>query len=154
MQLIERDTIITNAELIIEAARAFRQTATFLCEALAIEKNVSPSELIIHCSGVGHLSDEWSYGFHGWQCGFKNEKTHQVVEVEISFGSEFGVLDPQFFGEFVTTTSQFKPLGKLCSDLFYDYLGILVVMEELGHFVEITAVPPYRKVGVVVRTDA
>ncbi|WP_339613448.1 hypothetical protein [uncultured Rubinisphaera sp.] len=154
MKVIGRDTVIANADAIIEAAHAFRDTATILCKLLANRKNVPPSELVERCSGSGRLYDGWKYAFHGLQCCFRHTKTKQVVDVEIAFGDEFGVLDPYFFGQFVTTTPKFKPLGKLFPRLYHDCRRSLDVLEELGHLVRIKTDTPFPKVGLVVQTGA
>lgn len=153
-KVIDRDLVIANADALVAAAHAFRETATILCKRLAEKRRVPPSELLKCRPGSGRLSDGWKYAFHGLQCCFTHAKTKQVVDVEIAFGDEFGVLDPYFFGEFITTTPKFKPLGRLFHDLFHDCCRALDVLEEMGHLVRIKTDTPLPKDGLVLQTGA
>jgi len=40
---------------------------------------------------------EWDYYFHGFHCSFTNRKTKRAIEVPLTYGEEFGELDPYFF---------------------------------------------------------
>jgi hypothetical protein len=85
------------------------------------------------------------------QCRFKNKQTKQIVEVEISFGDEFGVLDPYFFGLFMSSTPQFKSLVNMFPDLYHDTSRALDVLEEIGRLVHVGNDGTYPKSGVVAR---
>ncbi|WP_347531282.1 hypothetical protein [Mucilaginibacter sp. CAU 1740] len=54
--------------------------------------------------------EEWRYFFHGFHCGFEHKKSGQIIEVELTFGLEFGGLDPYFFTSFIKSTQQYHPL--------------------------------------------
>ena len=148
-KVVDRDLIIAQADQIIDAARGFRYTADSLCRQLAHNKRIQPSQLLTLRDGGGRLQAGWKYGFHGLECRFENKNTKQVVEVQISFGDEFGVLDPYFFGLFVASTPLFKPLTKMFPDLYHDTSRALDVLEELGHLVRIHNDGMVPKSGVI-----
>ncbi len=150
-KVIDRNQIIAHADQIVDAARAFRSIAESLCRQLAAKKQIQPSELLEHQDHGRKLQDGWKYCFHGLQCRFENKQTKQIVEVEISFGDEFGVLDPYFFGLFMSSTPQFKSLVNMFPDLYHDTSRALDVLEEIGRLVHVGNDGTYPKSGVVAR---
>lgn len=94
------------AALILDAARDFRRTAGDLASRLAGVLQVPARDLVEHRyrKPEGTLDDEWAYGFHGLQCRFDHLASGQVVQVEIAFGDEFGVLDAWFLALFINST--------------------------------------------------
>ena len=77
---------------------------------------------------------EWNYYFHGFHCSFTNRNTKQNIEVPLTYGEEFGELDPYFFSIFIKTTPEFQPLPIHIFDDYSDGKRILEVMYRLGVF--------------------
>ncbi|MEM9919242.1 MAG: hypothetical protein AAF990_14160, partial [Bacteroidota bacterium] len=97
---------------------------------------------------VGEMG-EWRYYFHGFHCGFTNKKTGQHIEVPLTYGEEFGELDPYFFSGFIQSTPKFQPLPVQIYDDYGDGKRILEVMLNLGKFEEINSNIKGRK-GIIV----
>jgi hypothetical protein len=76
---------------------------------------------------------EWEYYFHGGECQFRNTQSGQIVEVCLGFQDEFGVLDPYFFFQFVSTTPGLEGVAELFKDSFHDTLRALEILERDGH---------------------
>jgi hypothetical protein len=81
----------------------------------------------------------WKYFIHGFDCGFENKKTRQVIEVSLVFGLEFGTLDPYFFTRYIKSTDIYKPLPVEIYEDYHDGVRILEKMEELGKFEKINS---------------
>src|SRR2546430_1035721 len=81
---------------------------------------------------VGQLDDDWRYFFHGYGCGFGNQRTGQTVEVHLGFPGEFGVLDPYFFAEFVRTTAGLEEVASLFKDPCRDSLRAMKILHSRG----------------------
>ena len=82
---------------------------------------------------------EWKYFFHGFHCAFHHKKTAQSIEVPLTFGEEYGALDPFFFIEFIQSSPELKPLPIKIYDEYGDGKRILEVMTRLGKFEEINS---------------
>ena len=149
-KVIAEEVVLAQADAIVAAAVEFRRTATDLMIRLS-RKLGMPLEVFhgleyrpllsrgwFRSWWRGRLDSHWKYGFHGYQCGFRNGTTDQVVEVELGFRGEFGVLDPFFFFRFVTTTPDLEGVGALFKDSYHDPLRALVVLERQGHLTRIT----------------
>ena len=80
----------------------------------------------------GHM-DDWRYYLHGFDCGFENTKTKQKIEVPLTFGAEFGRLDPYFFSIFIKSTKEYAPLPVAIYDDFQDGTRINEKMVNLGY---------------------
>jgi hypothetical protein len=86
----------------------------------------------------GKLDRAWRYGFHGYECRFKDRYTGQTLDVCLGFNNEFGVLDPYFFHNFVVTTPGFEVVSSLFKNHFDDPLRALTILGLHGHLVLIT----------------
>lgn len=93
---------------------------------------------------------EWKYFFHGFHCAFTHKKTKQYIEVPLTYGDEYGELDPYFFSKFIKSTPKFQPLPIGIYDDFSDGLRILEVMEKIGKFEKIESNLKGRK-GFIVK---
>ena len=98
---------------------------------------------------VGEM-DEWRYYFHGFHCGFTHKKTGQNIEVPLTFGEEYGELDPYFFTRFIKSTPKFQPLPIQIYNEYADGRRILEVMLKLGKFEEVNSNIKSEK-GIVVK---
>ena len=85
--------------------------------------------------------DEWNYFLHGADCGFKNVRTVQKMEVYLITSLEFGVLDPFFFVDFIKSTASYQPLPVALYDDYADGHRILEKMVALGRFERIQPLP-------------
>ncbi len=81
----------------------------------------------------GRMGD-WDYCFHGFHCSFTNRRTKQEIQVPLTYGEEFGELDPYFFSAFIKTTPEFQPLPIQIYDDYGDGKRILDTMYKLGKF--------------------
>lgn len=77
---------------------------------------------------------EWNYFFHGYHCFFENRKTKQEIEVPLTYGEEYGELDPYFFSRFIKTSNSFKTFPVDIYDEYNEGVIILKTMYELGKF--------------------
>ena len=138
-QLVSRAAVIEMEEYLITAAQHFRRIATELAVTLASDNNVAPDRLWDECRKLESHSPNWGMDIHGQHCRFENLETGQTVEVSMWFGTEFGVLDPYFFFDYMTTTPDLKPPAEL-RDAFHDTRRAMDILEERGKL--------YRVVGV------
>jgi hypothetical protein len=149
-KVIAEEVVLAQAATIVAAAAEFRRTAADLMGRLSRKLGI-PLEAFYGSEyrpllsrgwfrhrWRGRLDSSWKYGFHGHQCGFTNGSTGQVVEVELGFRGEFGVLDPFFFSRFVTTTPGLEGVAALFRDRYHDPLRALVVLERWGRLTRIS----------------
>lgn len=87
---------------------------------------------------IGKFED-WSYFLHGFHCGFKNNKTGQLIEVPLVYGLEFGDLDPYFFSKFIKSTPKYQPLPVAIFEDYADGVRINEKMISLGKFERINS---------------
>jgi len=81
--------------------------------------------------------DTWKYYFHGFHCCFENLMSGQTIEVPLTYGLEFGELDPYFFCNFINTSPELSKHDLKLYNLYRDGNQILERMCELGKFIEI-----------------
>lgn len=138
------------ADDLLEAARAFRLIASQLCARLASALEISTDALIDAPRASGQLDAEWRYRFHGLQCCFLSCATGQVVDIELSFGDEFGVLDPWFFHRFLSTTGRYASVVAHLTHGFHDTQRALDVLENSGRLTRITrSVGDFTSTGLI-----
>jgi hypothetical protein len=77
---------------------------------------------------------EWRYYLHGFDCGFKNQKTKQCIEASLIYGAEYGVLDPYFFSKYIKSSPQYYPLPVAIYEDYEDGQQIITKMLALGKF--------------------
>jgi hypothetical protein len=104
---------------------------------LAAALHLSPDSLIQARGTSGQLGPEWAYQFHGLECCFTSARSGQVVDVRLTFGDEFGVLDPWFFHYFLSTTQRYSSLVTEFADGFHDTARALDVLERSGQLIRI-----------------
>ena len=138
-QVVSRVAVIKMEEYLIEAAQHFRRTATELALALASCNHVAPERLWDECRTLKCHSAEWDLDIHGQHCRFENRQTGQTAEVSLWFGTEFGVLDPFFFFDYMKTTPGLEPPSEL-RDGFHDTCRAMDILEERGRFARVTGV--------------
>ena len=97
---------------------------------------------------IGEMG-KWKYYFHGFHCAFTNKETEQHIEVPLTYGEEYGELDPYFFSDFIKSTPKFQPLPIQIYDDYWDGRRILEVMTNLGKFEKINSNLKGRK-GIIV----
>jgi hypothetical protein len=103
--------ILDHAPTLLQAMHHFHVTAHHCMALLAHDLGV-PVEVFAERYFRFHLTDHyegilpqgWSYYFHGSACCFQHRTSGQRLEVKLGYLREFGVLDPYFFWQFVTTT--------------------------------------------------
>jgi len=102
-----------------------------------------------HYDQIGEMG-KWKYYFHGFHCAFTHKETKQHIEVPLTYGEEYGELDPYFFSDFMKSTPKFQPLPIEIFDDYSDGKRILEVMIKLGKFEKINSNLKFRK-GVVLK---
>lgn len=92
---------------------------------------------------------KWTFRIHGFHCAFIHRITQQHIEVPLTFGEEFGTLDPYFFCNYMLSSPEYAPLPVPLFHLSGDGNRILEVMQEIGKFEEIPSNIPGRT-GIIV----
>lgn len=138
-KLISDEEIILNQAFFEQCAKDYRSLATKLITELTfllkIEiKDKSPYESFSKFRGKNGFLNEWRYYFHGFHCCFEHSKTGQYIEVPLTYGLEFGELDPYFFMGYIKSTIQYQPLPIAIYNDYADGKKVIEKMVELGKF--------------------
>lgn len=136
-EVISRTQLERIEPYLVSCARTFRQTATMLAMRVAENHGISPGNIWHEVRHLKPLPRPWKFDHHGGHLAFTNDATGQHVEVSIWFGDEFGVLDPQFFYEFMASTPGLSPPQELISP-FHDTSRAFRFLKEKGHLKEVT----------------
>jgi len=146
-KLISDKEIVDNQDFFEQCAKDYRQLGEELIFKLVDKLDLKLNkdfpmetfnELKADKRQIGKVED-WKYYIHGFHCGFKNNKTGQLIEVPLVFGLEFGDLDPYFFSTFIKSTPKYKPLP---IEIFEDYADGVRISEKmiaLGKFERISS---------------
>jgi hypothetical protein len=143
VKLITDEEIVEHQDFFEMCAKDYRNLATRLIYEFADKYSLqidpdSPMDTLYHTDKLGYKPvgeiNGWRYAFHGIHCAFSNLSTGQHVEVPLTYGLEFGQLDPYFFTGYIKSTKQYKPIpiGIYCN--YADGHKILKKMVELGKF--------------------
>lgn len=100
-------------------------------------ETINPSDKSNY-SQTGQM-DKWRYYLHGIHCAFVHKETSQRIEVPLTFGEEYGALDPYFFVNFIKTTPEFQPVPVPIYNAYHDGQKILEVMTKIGKFEHINS---------------
>lgn len=158
VKLITDEEIEEHQDFFERCAKDYRNLATKLINEFAEKHNLgidpeSPMDTLCHTDKLGYKPvgeiSGWRYAFHGIHCAFSNLKTRQHIEVPLTYGLEFGQLDPYFFTGFIKSTKEYQPLP---TGIYCDYADgnrIMEKMVELGKFEYINSNWP-NKNGIVV----
>ncbi|WP_193787274.1 DUF6896 domain-containing protein [Lacinutrix mariniflava] len=141
-----------------KCAKDYRNLATKLINEFSEKHDVKidpeyPMNTLRHTESFGYKPvgemNGWRYAFHGIHCGLTNTKTGQRIEVPLTYGLEFGLLDPYFFMRFIKSTKEYQPLpvGIYCD--YADGNRILEKMVKIGKFEFLNSNWPNEK-GIVV----
>ncbi len=149
-KVIADEVVLAAADAIVGAAAEFRRVAEGLMDRVSRKLDI-PLEAFhaleyrpllgrgwFRDRWRGRLDSRWRYGFHGYECGFRDRLTGRDVDVILGFPGEFGVLDPFFFARFVKTTPGLEGVAALFRDSFHDPLRALVVLERHGRLARFT----------------
>jgi len=158
IKLITNEEIEEHQDFFEKCAQDYRNLATQLINEFAENHNLeiepkNPMNTLCHTDKYGYKPvgqmSEWRYAFHGIHCGLTNNKTGQRIEIPLTYGLEFGQLDPYFFTGFIKSTNEYQPLpiGIYCD--YSDGKRILEKMVELGKFEYVNSNWPDKK-GIVV----
>ncbi|WP_428741136.1 DUF6896 domain-containing protein [Tenacibaculum sp.] len=141
-----------------KCAKDYRNLANELINEFAEKHNVKidpnyPMNTLGHTEKFGYKSvgemNGWKYAFHGIHCGLTNNKTGQRIEIPLTYGLEFGQLDPYFFTGFIKSTKEYQPLPVPIYCDYADGLRILEKMIKIGKFEYVNSNWPNQK-GIVV----
>lgn len=148
-KLITREEVIQHQLFFEQCARDYRALATALIYQIAAQFKKIINPLAPYQSldpykrrkASGNIGD-WQYGFHGGimncHCRFEHKHTRQDIQASLSYGPEFGVLDPYFFTNYIKSTSSYAPLPVAIYDNFHDGVVILNTMMALCKMERIT----------------
>jgi hypothetical protein len=134
LKVLDERVVLGGLPLFLAAIRDFSDTADRLCRGLAAAHGFRPEDLLARSYEVeqqGRL-DDWGYDFHGSECCFTGRRTGQVVDVQLGFGPEFGVLDPYFLSRFIRTTPAHGEAARLLRDDYHDACRVLEVLHARG----------------------
>lgn len=84
----------------------------------------------------GALDADWSYFFHGFQCGFTH-RNGQLLDIEFGFRDEFGVLDAAFWLYFLQTPPRYSSLADWLALGYADAKRVMDVLCEAKFLTEI-----------------
>lgn len=158
IKLLTNGEIEEHQDFFEKCAKDYRNLATKLINEFAEKHDVKidpeyPMNTLCHTNKFGYKPvgkmDNWRYAFHGFHCAFSNLKTRQYIEVPLTYGLEFGELDPYFFTGFIKSTKEYRPLPV---EIYCDYddgKRILEKMVKLGKFEYVNSNWPNEK-GIVV----
>jgi len=140
LPVIAASEVLALADDLVAAARDFRITARALCLSLAQKLELQPDALldVDEDRTSGELDADWTYYVHGSGCCFEHQITGQRLDVVLSFGAEFGVLDPFFFHCFLATTKRYRPLAAALTEDFHDTRRALSVLAAAGRLTTIS----------------
>lgn len=141
-KLITDKEIEAHQHFFEQCAKDYRVLATSLFYALIEKLKIQVNEdfplLTFNPLKIGGKSNGevngWFYYLHGFDCGFKNKKTKQYIEVSLISGKEFGTLDPYFFTQYIKSTKSYLPLPVGIYENYADGKRIIEKMTELGKF--------------------
>lgn len=143
VKLITDKEIEENQDFFEQCAKDYRNLATKLINEFIDNYNLEinpkyPMDTLYHTEKLGYKPigeiNEWRYAFHGIHCAFSNLKTGQHIEVPLTYGLEFGELDPYFFTGFIKSTRKYKPLPVEIYCDYADGVRILEKMVKIGKF--------------------
>jgi hypothetical protein len=138
-QVISRPELLRLEDELLQAARHFHHSAHSLAHRLAEHNRVPAENLWEHAVTLKPFSGEWQIDPHGGDICFKNKQNGQIVEVNVWFGYEFGILDPMFFHTYLRTTDGLRCPPEL-SDDFHDPARALTFLEERGRLTRICSI--------------
>ncbi|HLK57022.1 MAG TPA: hypothetical protein VKU00_10680 [Chthonomonadaceae bacterium] len=138
---IAEPVVRERVEALTEAARQFGHTAYDLMTRLADQLGCPLDAFRADASfwrraGVGptgEMDGGWKYFFHGSACGFGSRKTGQVIEVQLGFEGEFGVLEPWAFFQYLASTREHEALARLLKDGYDHTRQALEILARLGY---------------------
>jgi len=146
-KLISDKEIEENQEFFEKCAKDYRQLGEELLyklsDKLGLELNKdfpmeTFNELKLDDRQIGEV-ENWRYFIHGIHCEFKSKITGQTIEVPLTFGLEFGDLDPYFFTTFIKSTPNYHPLPVEIFENFAYGVRINEKMISLGKFEKIAS---------------
>lgn len=143
IKLITDQEIESHQNFFEQCAKDYRELAIQLISDFVKKHKVEfdpdyPLNTLCHTNEFGYQPvgqiTGWKYAFHGIHLGLTNIKSGQRIEIPLTYGLEFGQLDPCFFIDFVKSTKEYQPLPvKIYSD-YAEGVRILEKMVDLGKF--------------------
>lgn len=143
-KLISDDEIIEHQEFFERGAKEYGILGERLIKEFIVDKDIPDHDGFPLKSLNGYIGNKnheptgqmgkWDYHFHGFHCSFFNRTTKQEIEVPLTYGEEFGELDPYFFSAFIKTTPKFQPMPTPIYDDYCDGKRIMETMHRIGKF--------------------
>lgn len=137
-EVVCRAAVLDMEAYLVDVAQHFRRTATGLMDDLAAHHGIPVEALWDHFHSLQSHSAEWLLYPHGEHCCFRHQLTHQTLQISVWFGKEFGVLDPQFFHDYMRTSPDLLVPLEL-RDAFHDTARAMAILEERGSLVRVAA---------------
>jgi len=85
----------------------------------------------------GLMNENWLYFFHGYECRFKNLKSGHIIEVILTFGDEYGVLNPIFIAKYIDTNPKYFNKNLEITNEFEIGSAIIEVLKTNNKLLEI-----------------
>nr|MBX2871676.1 hypothetical protein [Saprospiraceae bacterium] len=113
LKLITDEEIIAQQDFFEKCAQNYGQLAGELVEQLVAKLRISftpefPLLSLNAYSRKGYPTSgkmgKWTYYIHGFHCAFTHQTTAQKIEAALTFGEEFGELDPYFFSNYIVSS--------------------------------------------------
>lgn len=129
--------IKNNIDIFIVIIQDFIDEAKCLVESLSQKHNLEiDSKIPINAffklknqAQSGSLDQQWFYFLHGYECRFTHENG-QIIEVILTFESEYGALNPLFLGKYIRTNPRYKSISARIKSEFEDGLKIISVLQD------------------------
>ena len=158
VKLITDDEVHAHQDFFEQCAKDYGQLAESLIKQLIDTHNIpfTPEFPLVGLNAylqkayptTGKMQ-EWAFRIHGFHCAFTHQSTEQHIEVPLTFGEEFGVLDPYFFSNYILSSPQYAPLPVALFDPYGDGNRILEVMQVISKFEEVPSNVP-GQTGIIV----
>ncbi len=138
--LLSNNELEKNSKHLEEAAKSYRLISENLIRRFEkkydysfTDSNKSFSEIKEQLNqDKNQLSENWSYRFHGGDVCFSNNKSGQVVDINLKYQGVYGVLDLWFFKYYMKTTNEFKSISSTYIDNTPKLTQTLNYLKEKG----------------------
>ncbi|CAA0123498.1 Uncharacterised protein [BD1-7 clade bacterium] len=136
-QVISEKEIESLIPEITAAAKEFKKQSEFLAKEISKLNDVPISKLWEKSDEITTSPIGWRCYHHGQHFYCENLESGQVVEVPIWYGGEFGVLDPYFFSQFISSTPSLNMPVSIV-DWYHDMSRVMDIMLKKGLMKQVT----------------
>ncbi|BCU79306.1 hypothetical protein [Luteolibacter sp. LG18] len=141
-EVVTRAEVLEIEDYLVKVARNFRRRATRLMRLMAARHQAPLEDLFDRRYELQSPSAAWTLHVHGFHCGFRHRETGQMMEIDLSYGTEFGVLDPMFFHNYLRTSPGLWVPAAL-REPYHDTARAMEILEERGRLVRVMSLGGY-----------